>query len=154
MFSPISCFLDLKQLHPVCHQTGCQCCSYVPIFCCWWDAILFSVSETGEGCGEGETETGRDCQLRGQGNTSSPLYTEGINHFFKIEILLAAEINGMTVWYINVPLKQLLLGCRKPASAVGLNIAEPIVRWNFRNVACHVKDESQHTWFVVFWSLM
>lgn len=26
-----------------------------------------------------------------------PFCTGGINHFFKIEILLAAEINGMTV---------------------------------------------------------
>lgn len=85
-------------------------------FCRWLHAILFSVSETREGCGEGEAETGRDSQLRGQGKTSSPLYTGGINHFFKIEILLAAEINGMTVWYINVLLKLLLLVCQRCGS--------------------------------------
>lgn len=59
--------------------------------------ILFSVSETGKGCGEGETETGRDSQLCGQGKTSSPICRGGINYFFEIGILLAAEINGMTM---------------------------------------------------------
>lgn len=60
-------------------------------------AILFSVSETREGLGEGEAEAGRDSQLCGQGKISSPLCTGGINHLFKIEILLAAKINGMSV---------------------------------------------------------
>lgn len=77
--------------------THAYCCLNVFHLYNYLHAILFSVSETGEGCGEGETETGRDSQLRGQGKTPSPLCTGGINHFFKIEILLAAEINGMTV---------------------------------------------------------
>lgn len=59
-----------------------------------------------------------------------PLCTGGINHFFKIEILLAAEINGMTVWYINVLLKTAAFSLSKPsARAVDLQLADIIGRW-------------------------
>lgn len=44
----------------------------------------------------------------------APLCTGGINHLFKIEIFLAAEINGTSVWYINFLLKQLTLVCLTP----------------------------------------
>lgn len=43
-----------------------------------------------------------------------PLCTGGINHLFKIEIFLAAEINGTSAWYINFLLKQLTLVCLTP----------------------------------------
>lgn len=89
--------------------TICEC-----NFFHWLHAILFSVSETRKGLGEGEAETGRDSQLCGQGKTSSPLCTGGINHLFKIEIFLAAEINGTSAWYINFLLKQLTLVCLTP----------------------------------------
>lgn len=43
-----------------------------------------------------------------------PLCTGEINHLFKIEIFLAAEINGTSAWYINFLLKQLTLVCLTP----------------------------------------
>jgi len=71
------------------------------------NTFLFSVSETGEGLGESETATGRDSQLCGQGKMSSLLCEGGINHLFKIEILLAVETNGIDVGCIHFILKQL-----------------------------------------------
>ena len=45
-------------------------------------SVVCSVPETGEGPGEGETETGRDSQLRRQGKKSLfPLHRRDKSHF-------------------------------------------------------------------------